>query len=149
MQRAERRVHLPNDAEPLAGGHSQAATSHDSEVTQRASLGTSSLSVSAVRTPRGGLVRAHFAARNPAAYATPYTYYDSVHDVWRQILQSRIGKYELNDVIQTCLEIDDVKRLKIPMFYTQILIDFQAYTSRHTDVNWNIQTEMLWYTHTH
>ena len=26
MQRAERRVHLPKDAEPLAGGHSQAAT---------------------------------------------------------------------------------------------------------------------------
>ena len=44
---------------------------HDSDVTQRASLASSS--ASAARTPRDGLVRAHFAARKPAAYETPST----------------------------------------------------------------------------
>ena len=88
VQGAERRVIL----RALVASISRKAPSHwregtvdsDSEATQRASLGTSSSSAYCV----GG---AHTEARvvahtlrgqQPAAYATPYAYYDSLDDMW-------------------------------------------------------------------
>ena len=65
--------------------------------------------------------------------------------IWRKILQARIGKYELSDMIRTCLGYDEIKKLRIPSFYKEILTEFQQYTSQPLDCAANIQKEMLWY----
>ena len=49
------------------------------------------------------------------------------------------------DFVQSCLGIDDIRRLKIPVFYKQLLADFKVYTTRPTGNNVNILTERLWY----
>lgn len=68
------------------------------------------------------------------------------HDApWRRLLQARVGKYELNDMIRSCLGIDEIKRMNIPKFYKDIFADFQMYTSRPLDNPSNIQREAIWY----
>ena len=64
---------------------------------------------------------------------------------WCRLLQARIGKYNLTDMLQTCLGADDIKRLRIPAFYKELLTEFQNYSYRPTDSKMNILKELLWY----
>ena len=65
--------------------------------------------------------------------------------IWRRILQNRIGKYKITDLIQTSFGTDDIKRFKIPVFYKELLKDFQVYSCHPIDPKINIQPERLWY----
>ena len=65
--------------------------------------------------------------------------------LWRRLLQARIGKYELDDMLQTCLGSDDIRRFNIPVFYKELLTEFQTYSLRPTDSIVNIQEESLWF----
>ena len=47
--------------------------------------------------------------------------------LWRELLQKRIGKYSLIDVVASPLGKDDIKSMKIPKFYRDILAEFQRY----------------------
>ena len=71
--------------------------------------------------------------------------YNSKEASWRRILQARIGRYDITDMIQTCLGADDIKRFKIPVFYKDVLNDFQTHSHRPLDTKMNIQTEFIWY----
>ena len=64
---------------------------------------------------------------------------------WRRLLQARIGKYKLDDLLQTCLGKDDIKRFRIPVFYKDLLLDMQTYTYRPMEKKRDIQRESLWY----
>ena len=65
--------------------------------------------------------------------------------LWRKLLQARIGKYDLSDMIGTALGRDEIKRMKIPSFYLDVLLEFQNFICTPLDSTVDIQKEMLWF----
>ena len=64
---------------------------------------------------------------------------------WRKILQGRIGKLELCDLIRSSLCKGEIKKLRIPAFYQNVLKQFQSYNCRPLNQVANVQREIIWY----
>ena len=65
---------------------------------------------------------------------------------WREILQARVGKIKLEDLMNSCLCITDIQRFRIPVFYKKnILTHYQNYKSVSMSEAQNVLREMLWY----
>ena len=61
------------------------------------------------------------------------------------MLQARIGRYDLNDLLQTYLGRDDIKRFSIPKFYKELLREFHTFCQRPIEDKMDVQKERLWY----
>ena len=64
---------------------------------------------------------------------------------WRKLLQARIGRYDLLDLIRTSLDFRQVNSFRIPQFYKYSLFEAQKFTQIPLDQAQNVRKEMLWY----
>ena len=64
---------------------------------------------------------------------------------WRKILQVRIGKIDLCDLIKSCLCKKDIMKFRIPKYYQEILTQYQSKNYRTLEQVTNVQKEILWY----
>ena len=64
---------------------------------------------------------------------------------WREMLQARVGKIKLEDLMKSCLCTSDIQRLRIPAFYKNVLTLYQNYKFVSMSEAQNVQREMLWY----
>ena len=64
---------------------------------------------------------------------------------WCRLIQARIGKMALRDFIKSSLCRKDIKEMKIPEFYKNVLIQYQSYKCNSLDNVNSIQREVIWY----
>lgn len=69
----------------------------------------------------------------------------NVDAMWRKVLQARLGSYEISDWLKTPLDRKQINRLRIPMFYKDILSNVQRFIDKPMNVTTNIRKEMLWH----
>ena len=67
------------------------------------------------------------------------------NSTWRKILQARIGRIKLCDYIKSLLCKLEIQQLKIPVYYRNMLIQYQRYNYKALENVRNIQKEILWY----
>ena len=71
--------------------------------------------------------------------------YMNQFSTWRRIVQARIGKMDIRDLIRGSLCKKEIKTFKIPEYYKNILIEHQCYNHKLLDNVRPIQQEMIWY----
>ena len=64
---------------------------------------------------------------------------------WRQLLQSRVGTFELNDLLRIKKGNSVMERQRVPAFYKEIVTSFQKLCSSPVDSAYVVRCQSLWH----